>query len=170
MVIDSRRLEEALRTARSRVVSMIGVLSVLMLLITVKMIASRSSLDFRELAGWFFTCAVFAVFATIWYRARMNTIGQLRNAANQGVSIRDLVVSRRTVNYVPCGYEVELKITEPTGAVHISFGFWTREAAERLAGVLRGDVVAPPHAAPAEVPRAVVVSSANSPRGNETRP
>ncbi len=149
---------------------MIGVLSVLMLLITFKMIASRSWLDFSELAGWFFSCAVFAVFATIWYRARMNTIGRLRNAINQGVSIHDLVVSRRTVNYVPCGYEVELKIAEPTGAVHVSFGFWTHEAAKRLAEVLRGDVVAPPHAAPAEVPRAVVVSSAKATRGNENAP
>lgn len=170
MAIDAGNLDEALRTARIRVVAMLGVLSVLMLIITFKMIASRSSLDFRELAGWFFTCAVFAVFATIWYRARMHTIGRLRNAVNQGVSIRDLVVSRRTVNYIPCGYEVELKIADPTGAVHIAFGFWTREAAKRLAGILRGDVVAPPHAAPAELPRAVVASSAKASGGNENTP
>lgn len=159
-------LEDLLRAARLRVVGLIACFAAVAFLITLGIVVKSSSTvrDILKLTMWFTGCGLFAFLGTLWYRARMKAGDRLRRAAAEGSAIWGVEVSGFTFCYVlPLGWEVDMDVQDSDGdVVHVAFGFWSRDDADRLVHFLDDQIVAVPPPRPVarrvvarQVPRAV---------------
>ena len=152
-----------MRAARMRVVHLIAVIGIVMVLVTVEIVttASLSLRDLPKLTMWFVGCGIFVALGTLWYRARVRATERLRDAVERRAPLRNVEAVHLRVRFVPFWSEVDMDVDGPDGvALHLAFGFWTRESADRLLWFLRDLIVAPKvRAARSELPRAVLVSS-----------
>ena len=126
---------------------MIGVAGALMLVISVAAVvrvATSEDHDLSSLVKWGVGCAGFALFATLWYRARVEAIAKLEAAVASGASLYRCHVTAVCVRAIPLGHEVDLVAidTARETSTHLAFGFWTAASANKLLAVLKPHMVA----------------------------
>ena len=152
--VDLVELTELLRSSRNRVLHLLGAVASVMALITVVAavrVATTPDVDSWNLVMWGVGCGVFALFATLWYRARVKAIEQLVEAVRGGSSLYRCQVTKVLVKRIPAGYEVDLIAVDAArqSAARLAFGFWTLALADKLVALLQPHMVAgPPPAFP----------------------
>jgi len=134
-----------LRASRNRVLQLIGAVAAVMAVITIAAVARFASGigETSNLIKWGVGCALFALFATLWYRARVKAIAELTTAVANGWTLHRCQITAVFVKRIPLGHEVDLVAVDATRTttVSLAFGFWTRASASRLVDLLQPNIV-----------------------------
>jgi hypothetical protein len=104
--------------------------------VSISVAAVHSSAAVPVIVTWFAGCAGMAALGRFWYRSRVRACDRLVAALDGGAVATKIVIARFTINYViPFGYLTSFDV----GATkNVTFGFWTRAAANRFAATLGG--------------------------------